>query len=155
MTTENKRIVGYLPPDYHEKLREYMAQEHISESAALVRMVKQFFDTPTAHSNVPDEIAALKTQMQELLTRVGVLEQLARTRPSSHRGNPITSMSSPVVVRSLTRKELAGRLAVSEESLLEQALKGETEFQRWCRYRDPAKRLWRWDGDLFHPVEED
>jgi hypothetical protein len=32
---------------YHQKLREYMEQESLTESAALVKIVKQFFDGST------------------------------------------------------------------------------------------------------------
>ncbi|HEY9297330.1 MAG TPA: hypothetical protein VIQ31_13355, partial [Phormidium sp.] len=121
MVTENKRIVGYLPQDYYAKLREYMEQEHISESAALVRMVKQFFDTPNAHPDVEAEVAALKTQMQQVLLRIGVLEQLAQTRPAPRKGS--ASQPHPML-QSLTREELARRIGVSPEMLLEAMLKG-------------------------------
>ena len=47
MATKNTRIVGYLPPPYHEKLREYMEQESLTESAALVKIVKQFLSGST------------------------------------------------------------------------------------------------------------
>ncbi|MFB2971025.1 hypothetical protein ACE1CD_18800, partial [Aerosakkonema sp. BLCC-F183] len=52
MATNNKRIVGYLPPEYHNKLREYMKEQSLTESAALVRIVRQFFDL-TVTANVP------------------------------------------------------------------------------------------------------
>ncbi|MBD2066029.1 hypothetical protein H6F93_00495 [Leptolyngbya sp. FACHB-671] len=151
MATENKRIVGYLPKDYYTQLREYMEREHISESAALVRMVKQFFDTPNAHPDVEAEVAALKTQMQQVLSRIGVLEQLAQTRPAQRKGS--ASQPHPML-QSLSREELARRMGVSSELLLDVASKGETEFQQWCRHRDPGKRLWRREGEMFHPVEE-
>lgn len=149
MATENKRIVGYLPQDYYLQLRQYMEQEHISESAALVRMVKQFFDTPNAHPDIEMEVAALKTQMQQVLSRIGVLEQLAQTRPTQRKGSK--SQTYPIL-KPLTREELARRMGVSSEMLLEAMLKGESEFHNWCRHRDPGKRLWKWDGELFHPV---
>ena len=153
MATENKRIVGYLPQDYYVQLREYMEQEHISESAALVRMVKQFFDTPNAHPDVEAEVAALNTQMQQVLSRIGVLEQLAQTRSIPRKGSMTASQRHPML-QPLTREELARRMGVSSELLLEVASKGETEFQQWCRHRDPGQRLWRQEGELFHPVEE-
>jgi predicted restriction endonuclease len=43
MATKNIRIVGYLQPDYHQKLRDYMAEQSLTESAALAKIIKQFF----------------------------------------------------------------------------------------------------------------
>lgn len=44
MATKNVRVVGYLPPPAHQQLRQYMEAESLSESAAIVKIVKQFFD---------------------------------------------------------------------------------------------------------------
>lgn len=44
MATKNARIVGYLPPLYHQKLRDYMEEQSLTESADGVKIVRQFFD---------------------------------------------------------------------------------------------------------------
>ena len=46
MTTKKIRAVTYLPPQYHKQLRQYMKQQNLSESAAIVEIVKQFFEQP-------------------------------------------------------------------------------------------------------------
>lgn len=69
MATNNMRIVGYLPPAYHQKLREYMEQESLTESAALVKIVKQFFDgtteteAPEAAKEKDDALAEFKADI--------------------------------------------------------------------------------------------
>ena len=79
MATNNIRVVGYLPPSYREKLREYMKAESLTESAALVKIIKQFFDgTAVALVAEPiqgDEIAELKTDVAQLQQRLTILEQ--------------------------------------------------------------------------------
>ena len=52
MATNNIRVVGYLPPPYHEKLREYMQSQTLTESAAIVAIVKQFFDGESGSEGV-------------------------------------------------------------------------------------------------------
>ena len=53
MATKNVRVVGYLPPPAHKQLRQYMEAESLSESAAIIRIVKQFFDG-SGESKAPD-----------------------------------------------------------------------------------------------------
>lgn len=56
MATKNIRIVGYLPPPYYERLRQYMKEQSLTESAALVKIVKHFFDgTGTKASSAAKE----------------------------------------------------------------------------------------------------
>jgi hypothetical protein len=89
MATKNTRIVGYLPPPYHEKLREYMEQESLTESAALVKIVKQFLDSSTgtklseAAKEKDSALAELKADIAELKRRLMLLEQavVGKQRP--------------------------------------------------------------------------
>ena len=53
MATKNVRVVGYLPPPAHKQLRQYMEAESLSESAAIIKIVKHFFDG-SVESKAPD-----------------------------------------------------------------------------------------------------
>ena len=53
MATKNVRVVGYLPPPAHQQLRQYMEEEFLSESAAIIKIVKHFFDG-SVESKAPD-----------------------------------------------------------------------------------------------------
>ena len=53
MVTKNIRVVGYLPPPDHQKLRDYIEANNLSESAALVRIVKAFFEHPVPSEDSP------------------------------------------------------------------------------------------------------
>ncbi|MBE9229680.1 hypothetical protein IQ264_30200 [Phormidium sp. LEGE 05292] len=79
MTTRNLRVVGYLPPSIHEKLRQYMESESITESTAVVKIIKQFFDGTTVAKATQtiqtQEIAFLKASIKELQERLTILEQ--------------------------------------------------------------------------------
>ena len=48
MATNNIRAVGYLPPLYHQKLREYMQSQSLTESAAIVAIVRQWVQSEKA-----------------------------------------------------------------------------------------------------------
>lgn len=80
MATKNVRIVGYLPPNYHQKLCDYMAEQSLIESAALVKIIKQFFEaSPTLSaeaiaSETRENFAQLRAEIAELRGRVAVLE---------------------------------------------------------------------------------
>ncbi|WP_413167849.1 hypothetical protein ACL6C3_14220 [Capilliphycus salinus ALCB114379] len=43
MVTKNIRAVTYLPPEYHQKLKDYAKRKNLTESGALVEIVKHFF----------------------------------------------------------------------------------------------------------------
>lgn len=81
MATKNIRIVGYLPLPEHQKLREYMKEQSLTESAVLVKIVKQFFDgssgtkVPEAAKEKDDAIAELRADIAFLKQRLMVLEQ--------------------------------------------------------------------------------
>jgi ATP-dependent RNA circularization protein (DNA/RNA ligase family) len=75
MATKNPRVVGYIQPATHEKLKQYMEEEGLSESKALDVILGEYFgiDVPrvtlgsTSSSTLDSErLAALEKQMAEL-----------------------------------------------------------------------------------------
>ena len=93
MTLKKIRIVGYLPPQYYQKLRDYIEVHDLSESGALVGIVKQFFDAPVSSNSdlkasFDRELASLRTEMKEemegMRQRLGVLEAELETKSRSY-----------------------------------------------------------------------
>ncbi|PSM48469.1 hypothetical protein C7Y66_14245 [Chroococcidiopsis sp. CCALA 051] len=160
MATNNIRVVGYLPPSYHEKLREYMQSQSLTESAAIVAIVKQFFDGKSGSERVAIEelneaTAPLKAQIALLERRLAVLEEafVSRKQFKSTKRAPY-QYGSPPVLPPQDITQLARRLGVSAATLESAAQKDETEFREWSRRRDPAQRSWERRGELFHPNSE-
>ena len=158
MATNNIRVVGYLPPSYREKLREYMKAESLTESAALVKIIKQFFDgTAVALVAEPilcDEIAELKTDVAQLQQRLTILEQAVTSGQqfSKTRRARTEILAKPQLsLPPQTIANLARRLGVSTSTTEEAYQKGEAYFRDWSRRMDPTKRSWRKRGELFHP----
>ena len=101
MATKNVRIVGYLPPDQHQKLRDYMVQQSLTESAALIKIIKQFFEAAPAlsaeavASETRETFAQMRAEIAELRGRLAALEtagiqrQYNKTSPKHFsRGQP-------------------------------------------------------------------
>lgn len=66
MATKNPRVVGYVSPENHGQLKEFVKQQGLTESKAINVIFSQFFSTASAlPSSTP----------QELSERVAVLEQ--------------------------------------------------------------------------------
>jgi hypothetical protein len=136
MATNNIRVVGYLPPLYHEKLREYMQSQTLTESAAIVAIVKQFFDGESGSERVASEeldeaTAPLKAQMASLKRRLAVLESafVSSQRSRSAKRAPYYQYGSPPVLPPQDITQLARRLGVSAATLEEAAQKDEAEFR--------------------------
>lgn len=159
MATQNIRIVGYLPPQHHQKLREYVEANDLSESAALVRIVKAFFeqDAPSenSESHLERELASLREEMVEMRQRLGVLEAALATSTRSKNypqsRNHASARRTPTL-RSQTSANLARRLGVTAESLKEAQEKGEEHFKNWTKRRDPGSRAWVARDGRFHPL---
>lgn len=158
MATNNIRVVGYLPPSYHEKLREYMQSQALTESAAIVAIVRQFFDGSTRSEGVAiheleEATAPLKAQIALLERRLAVLESafVSRQQSKPARRAPYYQYGSPPVLPPQNITQLARRLGVSATTLEEAAQKDEAEFREWSKRRDPAQRSWERKGELFHP----
>jgi hypothetical protein len=158
MATNNKRILGYLPPQYHHKLREYMEEQSLTESAALVRIVRQFFaltvtaNVPQTTSQKDDAIASLQADMASIKQQMALLEQevasIQRRRGAYSKTYPFPS--SPVKPPPLSSAQLASRLGVSESSVEEASEKGEDYFKDWSKTKDPALQAWQKRGNLFY-----
>ena len=157
MATNNIRVVGYLPPPYHEKLREYMQSQSLTESAAIVAIVRQFFDGENGSEGVASQeldeaTAPLKAQIALIERRLAVLESafVSSQRSKSARRAPY-QYGPPPVLPPQDITQLARRLGVSAATLEEAAQKSSDEFRDWSRRRDPAQRSWCKKGELFHP----
>lgn len=159
MATKNIRIVGYLPPAIHQQLREYMATHSLTESAALVKIVKQFFNAQPTPNPIELEIDSLKTEVTGLKQQLAAIAQalprpvetsFKQPRRSSFRSAPAQYATPKLPPQ--TRAQLARRLAVGAETLAEAAGKGEAYFKDWSQSRDPAKRAWVERDGHFHPL---
>ncbi|OWY65235.1 hypothetical protein B7486_43100 [cyanobacterium TDX16] len=157
MATNNIRVVGYLPPPYHEKLREYMQSQSLTESAAIVAIVRQFFDGENGSEGVASQeldeaTAPLKAQIALIERRLAVLESafVSSQRSKSARRAPY-QYGPPPVLPPQDITQLARRLGVSAATLEEAAQKSSDEFRDWSKRRDPAQRSWCKKGELFHP----
>ena len=160
MATNNIRVVGYLPPSYREKLREWMLAESLTESAALVKIIKQFFDgTAVALVSEPilgDEIAELKMDVAQLQQRLTILEQAVtsgRQFSKTRARTEILAKPQPSLPPQ-TIANLARRLGVSTSTTDLAYQKGEANFRDWSRRMDPTKRSWHKRGELFHPESD-
>ena len=162
MTTKNVRVVGYLPPPEHEKLREYMREESLTESAAIIKIVKQFFDgrvetkTPDAAKEKDQAITDLRADVVELKRRLAVLEQAVGAGLSRPFANSRTSQKQrpPMTLPPQSSNDLARRLGVSTGTLEQADEKGEAYFKDWSRRIDPTKRSWFRRGELFYPESD-
>jgi hypothetical protein len=161
VTTKNVRIVGYLPEGQHQKLRDYMAEQSLTESAALVKIIKQFFEAApalsaeTVASETRETFAQLRTEIAELRGRVAALETAGIQR-QFHKTSPkhFGSQPSSMTLRPLKAEDLAKRLGVSPEAVENAANQGTTSFLEWSKRRDPASRAWLHQGNLYHPKQD-
>lgn len=158
MATKNIRIVGYLPPDYYQKLHDYMAEQSLTESAALVKIIKQFFEaSPTLSAEaVADEtrenFVQLRVEIAELRGRVAVLEAGGIQRQFNKSSPKHFSAGQPsMTLRPLKAADLAKRLGVSASAVENAAAQGNASFLEWSKRRDPASRAWQKQGNLYHP----
>ena len=127
MATKNLRVVGYLPPPAHEKLRQYMKEESLSESAAIIKIVKHFFDgsveskAPEATQEKSEAISELKAEMAELKRRLAVLEQAVVSGQQKPFANSRTSQRQRPLATLPPQScaDLARRLGVSTGTIKE------------------------------------
>ncbi len=72
MATKNPRVVGYVQPENHAKLKQYMEANNFSESKALDVILGEYFGVPVprvAPSSTPiapERIEAIEEQLAEL-----------------------------------------------------------------------------------------
>lgn len=76
MGTKNPRVVGYVSPENHAKLKEFMTYRDLTESKAINVVLSEFFGTATSTlSGIPgrtlddvlERIAALEAEMAHAL----------------------------------------------------------------------------------------
>lgn len=70
MTTKNPRVVGYVSPENHTQLKEFVKQQGLTESKAIDVIFSQFFGTAS-----PLPSSQPSSTPQELSERIAVLEQ--------------------------------------------------------------------------------
>lgn len=81
MATKNPRVVGYIQPDTHAKLKEYMERNNVSESKALDLILGEYFDvdvprvtlgsTPDIDSKINEAIIPIQNELAELRAELG------------------------------------------------------------------------------------
>lgn len=136
-----------------------MKEQSLTESAALVRIVRQFFsravssDVPQTTEEKDDTIASLEADMARVLHRLMVLEEevasIQQRRVGKSQAYPF---SRPPLLPPLPEDQLATRLGVMPSSIKEAAQKGEDYFKDWSKRKDPGSRAWQKRGNLFHPL---
>lgn len=163
MATKNVRVVGYFPPSYHLKLREYMQAQSLTESAALGAIIKQFFDgsssteISSANTDSSNAIAELKADIAAIQGRLVVLEQAIMRggfQSYSTKARRANQYGTSPVLSPQTTSELARRLGVNLSTVESEWLKGEAEFRSWSKRMDPSKRSWHKLEELFHPLSD-
>ncbi len=156
MATEKIRIVGYLPEPYHQQLRKYMQEHSLTESAALVQIIKHFFEGSQGTVDFQSTITTLQTELSQVQRRLGVIEEaIANGKYRQTQGvkaSASTAVKSPV--HALSNTDLAKRLGVSPDMILAEAFKGDAHFRAWSKRRDPSAKPWSRQGDLFHPLSD-
>jgi hypothetical protein len=80
MATNNPRVVGYVQPDTHTKLRQYMQANNVTESKALDLILSEYFgvDVPrVALSSTLDIDSRIDQKLAPILAEFeGQLEEL-------------------------------------------------------------------------------
>jgi len=73
MATKNPRVVGYITPDDHSRLQQFMKERNLTESKAIAAIINAFFGgTPSVLSRTlgtpiePERIEAIEQQLAEL-----------------------------------------------------------------------------------------
>ncbi|MEL7039517.1 MAG: hypothetical protein AAFO04_28485 [Cyanobacteria bacterium J06592_8] len=138
-----------------------MKQQNLSESAAIVEIVKQFFEgTPepqpelkvTIEEIVTEKLAETQTEISTLKTQMAQMQQLLAEAKSGKSPRKSRSQSTQLKVQPLTPEQLAKRLGVTVEVLEQEYAKGDVNFRIWMTNRGTTI-LWQKQGDLYHPLK--
>jgi hypothetical protein len=82
MATKNPRVVGYIQPETHAKLQQYMEANNLSESKALDVILGEFFGVEVprvAPSSTPIDIdSRIQDAIAPLAERLAALEGKSR-----------------------------------------------------------------------------
>ncbi len=87
MATKNPRVVGYIQPQTHDKLKQFMEEYSVSESKALDLILGEYFgvevprvtlsSTPDIDSKISDALAPIRQELAELRAELGKSNQAA------------------------------------------------------------------------------
>ena len=147
MATKNPRVVGYIQPETHVKLKQFMEEYNVSESKALDLILGEYFgvevprvtlgSTPDIDSRINEAIAPIQNELAEL--------RLLVTASHQHKASEKLS---------LTQTQLAERLRCDASTVFRNRQK--QTFSKWSFQRDPEGISWRFlpDEIVFVPVEE-
>ena len=78
MTTKNKRVVGYVYPADHDRLRQFMAENRCTESKAIALILESYFsNTPVSVPVVRATEAQSSTPIvtPDLVERLAIVEE--------------------------------------------------------------------------------
>ncbi|MGB3191122.1 MAG: hypothetical protein WBB43_17075 [Limnoraphis sp.] len=137
-----------------------MKQQNLSESAAIVEIVKQFFEQPAEPelkviieeivteklADTQDEVATLKTQMAQMQQHLAIA--MSGKTPQKSRTQSFTKPK----LQPLKAEDLARRLGVNTETVEQEAAKGEEHFRAWSQSKDIGRVTWEKRGNLYHPL---
>ena len=162
MVTKNIRAVTYLPPEYHQKLKNFAKRENLTESSALVEIVKQFFNgnsqPDSSHKAIIEEIvkkqlAGTEAEILTLKAQVEQMQQLLAGMMSgkTSRKSPSRSFTKPKL-QPLKAGELANRLGVTPETVEKEANRGNEHFLAWSKSKDIGRVSWEKRGELYYPL---
>ncbi len=76
MATKNPRVVGYISPETHARLKALMSEKKLTESKAVALALSEYFGTNTltpgmTTDEIQQRLAALEQQMAELASSLG------------------------------------------------------------------------------------
>jgi hypothetical protein len=81
MATKNPRVVGYIQPDTHVKLQQYMQTNNLTESKALDLILSEYFgvDVPRValsstldiDSRIDEKLTPILAELEEMRAELG------------------------------------------------------------------------------------
>lgn len=140
-----------------------MKQQKLSESAAIVEIIKQFFDgTPEPNTElkayveatIQEQLTETQTEIAQLKAQMEMMQQLLSEAMSGK--TPRKSKTQPVgkpQLQPLTIDNLARRLGVSVGTVERELAKGNEHFRSWSREKDISSVSWEKRGTLYHPLK--
>lgn len=140
-----------------------MKKQKLSESAAIVEIIKQFFEgTPKPDTElkayveaiVSEQLTETQTEVAQLKAQMELMQQLLGEAMSGK--TPRKSKSQPIgkpQLQPLKAEELAKRLGVNTNTVEQEAARGDEHFHSWSRSKDMSRVSWEKRGTLYHPLK--
>ena len=138
-----------------------MKQQKLSESAAIVEMIKQFFEgTPEPDTElkawveaiVTDQLRETQTEIVQLKAQMELMQQLLKENLTTKTSRKSRSPSTQFKVQPLSPEQLAKKLGVTVETLEAEYAKGVAHFRIWTSNKGSVL-LWQKQGDLYYPLQ--